>query len=166
MPVHTQPPEGFESSSSPGERSYLRSPAAARDDEISLPRDGILLIDDSDDDAELSLRALAKLGLALPVAWLKDSVRALEALVAAEASALPRLILLDLHMPRVDGFEVLQKVKQNTRTARMCVIVMVGSARTPELERCVAAGADAYVVKPLNRDSVLAACERAALRLS
>lgn len=163
MPEHTQPPQGFEDHA---ERSYFPAVGLSEDEEVALPRDGILLIDDSDDDAELSLRALRRLGLTLPVGWLKDSVRAINALEHARREELPRLVLLDLHMPRIDGFEVLRRLKGNARTENLCVIVMVGSARAPELARCMALNANAYVVKPLNRDSLLAACERAVMDLS
>ena len=163
---NTLPPCGFDSLKDLSDRVYFSARPVEHEDEIPLPRDGILLIDDSDDDAELSLRTLGKLGSALPYAWLKDSVSAVEALEHAPKEALPRMILLDLRMPRMDGYEVLKRLKANPRTERISVIVMVGSARAPELSRCLAAGANAHVVKPLAREALVAACERAVVDLS
>ena len=128
-----------------------------------LPKDGILLIDDSEDDAELSLRALCAAGLQVPIAWIGDSTSAIDALESATPQSLPRLVLLDLRMPCIDGFETLRRMRDNPRTRALSVIVMVGSARAPELPRCYSLGANSYVVKPLRRDSFFAACARAAL---
>jgi len=130
--------------------------------EILLPRDGVLLIDDSEDDAELSLRGLHKLNLHVPILWLNDSLRAIEALEKTRRrEELPRVLLLDLHMPRVDGYEILRRVRAHGPTATLPVIVMVGSVRAPELPRCFGLGASAFLVKPLQAQPFLAACERA-----
>jgi two-component system, response regulator len=132
--------------------------------EVVLPRSGVLLIDDNEDDAELSLRSLRKLGLKVPILWLSDSSRAIEALEdVANVHRLPRLVLLDLKMPRVDGFEILRRIRTNPCLEKVTVIVMVSSPRAPELPRCFGLGASAHIVKPLRAESFAAACERAVL---
>jgi two-component system response regulator len=133
--------------------------------DIVLPKNGILLIDDSEDDAELSLRGLHKLDLHVPVLWLNDSSRAVDAIEKLQRREdLPRLILLDLHMPRVDGYDILRRTRAHVVTANLPIIVMVGSARAPELPRCFGLGANAFLVKPLQPQAFLAACERAVVQ--
>ena len=162
MPEPIQQPLYFsysESDTTPPIGGAFEAPSQA----TVLPKDGILLIDDSEDDAELSLRALRTLGLQVPVAWISDSTRALEALEATVPQDLPRLVLLDLRMPCVDGFEALSRIRDNPRTRALSIIVLVGAARAPELPRCYNLGANSYLVKPFHRDSFFAAGGRAAL---
>ncbi|HKO89356.1 MAG TPA: response regulator [Burkholderiales bacterium] len=141
-----------------------------RDDELEkssdfeIPRDGVLLIDDNEDDAELSLRCLNKLHLDVPILWASDSAQAIKKLEnVSSVRELPRVILLDLKMPCVDGFEVLRRIRAKPKLRDMTVIVMVSSLRDPELPRSISAGASTYVVKPLRPDGFYAACERAVL---
>ena len=146
--------------------SVYTAPAGVteKNSDVDLPHDGILLIDDNEDDAELSVRVLNKLGLDIPIIWLSDSGQAIEKLEnVSSPSELPRLVLLDLKMPRVDGFEVLRRIRARRRLQALTVIVMVSSPRDPELPRCLSAGASTYVAKPLRADTFFAACERAVL---
>src|SRR5688572_27370421 len=92
----------------------------------------ILLVEDNPLDAELTIRALKKGGLANKLLWLKDGEQALDYLFRRGSyvdreDVLPRLVLLDLKMPRVDGIEVLKGIKQDERTRRIPVVVMTSS---------------------------------------
>jgi CheY-like chemotaxis protein len=115
----------------------------------------ILLVEDNPLDAELTIRALKKGGLANKLLWLKDGEQALDYLFrrgtyAGRDDALPRLVLLDLKMPRVDGIEVLKIIKQDERTRRMPVVVMTSSQEERDVAQSYDMGANSYVVKPVD----------------
>ena len=115
----------------------------------------ILLVEDNPLDAELTIRALKKGGLANKLLWLKDGEQALDYLFrrgayAAREDVLPRLVLLDLKMPRVDGIEVLKAVKQDERTRRIPVVVMTSSQEEKDVAQSYDMGANSYVVKPVD----------------
>ena len=107
----------------------------------------ILLVEDNPLDAELTIRALKKGGLANKLLWLKDGEQALDYLFrrgayAAREDVLPRLVLLDLKMPRVDGIEVLKAVKQDERTRRIPVVVMTSSQEEKDVAQSYDMGAN------------------------
>lgn len=163
MPEHIRP---FSDLQLDGEPLLYGAPGgvAGNRTDLDLPQDGILLIDDNEDDAELSLRCLHKLGLDVPIIWLSDSAQAIDKLEnVSRKRELPRLILLDLKMPRVNGLEVLKRLRAKPRLEGVAVIVMVSSSRDPEVGHCLGAGANSYVVKPLRSETFFAACERALL---
>lgn len=165
MPEQIQRPFYLSQQDPESQRFSTAGAQPVQSGDILLPKDGILLIDDSEDDAELSLRGLHKLNLHVPILWLNDSLRAVEAIEKIQSrEELPRLILLDLHMPRVDGYDVLRRVRAHAPTANLPMLVMVGSARAPELPRCFSLGASAFVVKPIQPQPFLAACERAVVQ--
>ena len=115
----------------------------------------ILLVEDNKRDAELAMRALKKGGLANSLLWLKDGQEALDYLLRTGAYAtrdetMPRLVLLDLKMPRVDGIEVLKAIKSNERTRRIPVVVMTSSQEERDLAQTYDLGVNSYVVKPLD----------------
>ncbi|MGQ0525702.1 MAG: response regulator [Betaproteobacteria bacterium] len=115
----------------------------------------ILLVEDNPLDAELTVRALKKGGLANKLLWLKDGEQALDYLFRRGAYAgrddvLPRLVLLDLKMPRVDGIEVLKIIKQDERTRRMPVVVMTSSQEERDVAQSYDMGANSDVVKPVD----------------
>lgn len=116
----------------------------------------ILLIEDNDNDAELTLRALQENRLSNPIRRLTDGQEALDCLFAMPAegtdSVLPRLILLDLKLPRVDGLQVLQAVKADPRTRAIPVIVLTSSAEEPDIKTSYQLGANSYIVKPVEFD--------------
>ena len=132
----------------------------------TVQRIDILLIDDNSDDAELTMCALHRLGLDRCTRWAADGVQALDWLLPADPAAalLPRLILLDLRMPRVDGYEVLRQIKQSDCTRNVPVLVMAGSARSPELPRCFALGAAGSIVKPLRIEAFITASRSAGVQ--
>jgi len=119
----------------------------------------ILLVEDSPRDAELTMRALTKGGLANRMLWVKDGEQALDYLFrrgdyAGRSDAHPRLVLLDLKMPRVDGIEALKAVKGDVRTRRIPVVIMTSSQEESDVARSYELGANSYVVKPLDFASV------------
>jgi CheY-like chemotaxis protein len=115
----------------------------------------ILLVEDNERDAELTIRALKKGGLANKLLWVKDGEQALDYLFrrgtyAQREDVVPRLVLLDLKMPRVDGIEVLKVVKADERTRRIPVVVMTSSQEEKDLAQTYDLGVNSYVVKPVD----------------
>jgi two-component system response regulator len=115
----------------------------------------ILLVEDNPLDAELTIRALKKGGLANKLLWLKDGAQALDYVFrrgqyADRDDVLPRLVLLDLKMPRVDGIEVLKAIKHDERTRRIPVVIMTSSQEERDVAQSYDLGANSYVVKPVD----------------
>jgi two-component system response regulator len=115
----------------------------------------ILLVEDNPLDAELTIRALKKGGLANKLLWLKDGEQALDylfrrGLYADREDILPRLVLLDLKMPRVDGIEVLKTIKKDEHTRRIPVVVMTSSQEEKDVAQSYDLGVNSYVVKPVD----------------
>jgi CheY-like chemotaxis protein len=115
----------------------------------------ILLVEDNPLDAELTIRALKKGGLANKLLWLKDGEQALDYLFrrgpyAGRDDILPRLVLLDLKMPRVDGIEVLKTIKGEERTRRIPVVIMTSSQEEKDVAQSYELGVNSYVVKPVD----------------
>jgi two-component system response regulator len=111
---------------------------------ISRP---ILLIEDNPDDVALTLRALKKNSILNQVAVASDGAEALELLLAD--GPLPGLILLDLKLPKVDGLEVLRRVRANERTQIIPVVVLTSSKLDEDVIASYRNGANAYVRKPV-----------------
>jgi CheY-like chemotaxis protein len=114
----------------------------------------ILLVEDNPDDAELTLRALKGKNLANRLHWVKDGAEALAFLDTAEA---PRLILLDLKLPKVDGLEVLRRVKSDPRTRTIPVVVLTSSKEDKDIVASYQLGVNSYVQKPVAFDRFIAA---------
>lgn len=115
----------------------------------------ILLVEDSSLDAELTMRALKSGGLANKLLWVKDGQEALDFLFrhgdyAGREDTVPRLVLLDLKMPRVDGIEVLKAIKADERTRRVPVVVMTSSQEERDVAQSYDLGVNSYVVKPVD----------------
>ncbi len=113
----------------------------------------ILLVEDNPADAELTVRALREQGFANRIRLARDGAEALEFLFGSgEESSLvsrPRLILLDLRLPKVDGLEVLERLRADPRTRHTPVVVLSSSGEDPDLEAASNLGANAYVLKPV-----------------
>jgi two-component system, response regulator len=110
----------------------------------------ILLIEDDPDDAALAVRAL-RMGTTATVEVARDGEEALERLFSRTAR-LPRLVLLDLKLPTVDGLEVLRRIRSNERT-RLTPVVILTSFNAPEdVAACYRLGANSYVRKPVDFD--------------
>lgn len=115
----------------------------------------VLLVEDNPNDAELTLRALRKRNLANKLFHAKDGAEALD-FVFAQGSFLhrrvengPKVVLLDLKLPKVDGLEVLRRIKLDERTRRIPVVVMTSSREDKDLATCYEYGVNGYVVKPV-----------------
>jgi two-component system response regulator len=115
----------------------------------------ILLVEDNDGDAEMTIRALKKNSLANKLVHLKDGAEALDFLFAEgtyatrEISFRPKVILLDLKMPKVNGIEVLRTLRADDRTSKIPVVVLTSSSEDPDIQTCYDLGVNSYVVKPV-----------------
>ena len=115
----------------------------------------ILLVEDNPLDAELSIAALKGDHVANTITWVRDGEEALEYLFrtgryAGRSDVPPRLVLLDLKMPKVSGIEVLTAIKSDERLKRIPVVVMTSSQEDTDLARTYDLGVNSYVVKPLD----------------
>lgn len=109
----------------------------------------ILLVEDSMDDAELTIRSLRKNNLANHLLHLRDGEEALNFLFNQEKSVMPKLILLDLKMPKVDGIEVLRKIKSDDQRKIIPVVVLTSSKEENDIIDSYKLGVNAYIVKPV-----------------
>jgi two-component system, response regulator len=118
----------------------------------------ILLVEDNPSDVELTLRALKKHNLANKVLVVKDGVEALEFIFATGAYAHrnvesgPKVILLDLKLPKVDGLEVLRRIKSNELTKDIPVVVLTSSKEEQDIVGSYKLGVNSYIVKPVDFD--------------
>jgi len=115
----------------------------------------ILLVEDNPLDAELTMNGLAGGKVANRITWVKDGQQALDYLFrqgeyAGRENVPPRLVLLDLKMPRVDGIEVLKQIKSDERTRRIPVVVMTSSEEESDVAKTYDLGVNSYVVKPMD----------------
>lgn len=116
----------------------------------------ILLVEDNPDDVELTLRAFRKSNIANDVVVVRDGVEALEYLFATgqysgrDPEALPQVVLLDLKLPRVDGLEVLQRVRAHPKTKLLPVVILTSSTEERDLLNGYSLGANSYVRKPVD----------------
>lgn len=110
----------------------------------------ILLVDDDGNDVEVALRAVRRENLDINVAVARGGGEALEMLGLENGSAAivsPRAVFLDLKMPGIDGWEVLQRVRQHPATQTLPVVVLSWSGQRDDVERCYALGANSYLIK-------------------
>lgn len=121
----------------------------------------ILLVEDSPTDAEITLRALRKHNLANRVLWVKDGAEALDYVFCRGPYAgrsheqRPKLILLDLKLPKVDGIEVLKAIKSDARTKVIPVVVLTSSAEERDIVDSYELGVNSYIVKPVEFEKFL-----------
>ena len=115
----------------------------------------VLLVEDNPSDAELTMRALKKRNLANRLFHVKDGAEAIDFLFAQGTFASrrvengPKVVLLDLKLPKVDGIEVLRRIKSDDRTKIIPVVVMTSSREDRDLVDCYNLGVNGYVVKPV-----------------
>ena len=109
----------------------------------------VLLIEDNNEDAELTIRVLKKHNLANNLVHLQDGEAALDFLFAEGSNNVPRLILLDLKMPKVDGIEVLRKIKTDEQRKMIPVVMLTSSKEERDIIESYKLGVNAYVVKPV-----------------
>jgi len=116
----------------------------------SLEQIEILLVEDSAEDAEMTLRALRRKHLANHVHWVRDGEEALAVLLNSRA---PKLVMLDLKMPKVDGIEVLRQLKARPETRAIPVVVMTSSNEERDVVEAYRLGVNSYIVKPVAFES-------------
>lgn len=123
----------------------------------------ILLVEDNPRDAELTIRALKKKNLANRLFHVEDGVEAMDFLFARgryserDVNDTPRVVLLDLKLPRVNGLEVLRAIKSDERTRSVPVVVVTSSMEDPDVKAAYELGANSYVLKPVQFDSFMEA---------
>ncbi len=129
----------------------------------------ILFVEDSMDDAILTIRALKKSGSINKLLHVRDGAEALDfihckgAFAARNKKEVPKLILLDLKMPKVSGIQVLEQLKSNPETKSIPVVMLTSSNEGPDIEECFALGANSYIVKPVDSDNFFKAIKEIGL---
>jgi two-component system, response regulator len=120
----------------------------------------IVLIEDNEEDAELALRALRKSRIANQIVVLRDGAEAVEFLFADGPEIQmprPKLILLDLKIPKIDGLEVLRRIKADERLRQIPVVMLTSSRQESDLLASYRLGVNSYIVKPVDFDSFIKA---------
>lgn len=118
----------------------------------------ILFAEDSIDDARLTIRALTKSGFTNKLHHVKDGAEALDFMYCKGDYALrnihdnPKLLLLDLKMPKVSGIQVLEKIKSDPAFKTIPIVILTSSQEDPDIAKCYALGANSYIVKPVDSD--------------
>ncbi len=119
----------------------------------------IILVEDNMDDAALTKRAFKTHQIGNNLIHLKNGAEALDFILAGGVyegktfSGNPKVILLDLKMPKINGIEVLEKIKANEKTKSIPVVILTSSAEDPDIKKCYALGANSYIVKPVEFDN-------------
>jgi len=118
----------------------------------------VLLVEDNETDAELTIMALRRKNLANNLVWVKDGEEALEFIFATgryserEIHDFPKLVLLDLRMPKVDGLEVIRKIKEDGSTNKIPIVVLTSSKEDKDIVESYNFGVNSYVSKPVEFD--------------
>jgi two-component system response regulator len=126
----------------------------------------ILLVEDSPEDLELTLRALRKANVGNRIEVARDGAEALDFIFCEGAHAsrriedVPRVILLDLKLPKVDGLEVLQRIKADPRTKSIPVVILTSSKEQRDVIEGYRLGVNSYIVKPVNFDGFTTAVQQ------
>ena len=129
----------------------------------------ILLVEDNPLDAELVIRAMRKQNIANPLSVVEDGAQALDFVFCRgeyakrDINSPPKVILLDLKLPKVDGLEVLKQIKSDERTKSIPVVILTSSEEDPDIRTTYALGANSYVVKPVGSDAFIDAMSRLGL---
>lgn len=126
----------------------------------------ILLVEDNPEDLELTLRALRKANLANHIEVARDGAEAIDFIFCEGAYAArriedrPKVILLDLKLPKIDGIEVLKRIKSDPRTRAIPVVVLTSSQEQNDVVESYKLGVNSYIVKPVNFERFAAAVEK------
>ena len=117
----------------------------------------ILLVEDNPDDAELAIRELRKNNMANNLFHVEDGADAIDFIFATgrfegirTIGYPPKVVLLDIQMPKVNGIEVLKRIKGDPLTNSIPVVILTSSKEDPDIQKCYALGANSYIVKPVN----------------
>jgi two-component system response regulator len=139
---------------------------APRRDRVRMSEGVILLVEDNPDDELLAMRALRKNNVRNEVVVARNGVEALDYLFASgphagrDTSTMPRLILLDLKLPKVDGLEVLKRLRSDERTKLLPVVILTSSKEREDMVEGYGLGANSYVRKPVNFEQFVKAVEQ------
>ncbi|MFH6985592.1 response regulator [Marinoscillum luteum] len=131
--------------------------------------DTVVLVEDNPDDAELTMRSLNSLQLGNQIIWLKDGTEAINYLFdqqpgqSRRVSNRPKLILLDLKLPKVNGIEVLKRIKSDDQMKTVPVVVMTSSNESVDLKTCYELGVNSFVTKPINYQEFIEATKNIGL---
>lgn len=122
----------------------------------SLPLE-ILLIEDNDQDAELSMRALREYNMGNKIIRLIDGQEAMDYFFSPKSkeNEIPRLILLDIKLPGINGLEVLKSLKSHDATRQIPVVILTSSTEEKDIQTCYHLGVNSYISKPVEFDSFL-----------
>jgi two-component system, response regulator len=126
----------------------------------------VLLVEDNARDAELTIRALKRHNLANQLVHVQDGAEALDFLLGRgkyegrHRDRSPKVVLLDLKLPKVDGLEVLRMMKEDKRLRTIPVVVVTSSAEDPDMQAAYNLGANSYVVKPVQFDAFMEAMSK------
>jgi len=124
-----------------------------------------LLVEDNPDDEELTLRAFRQLSIANDIIVARDGVEALDYLFGEgkyegrDTSVMPAVVLLDLKLPMLDGFEVLSRIRSSESTRFLPVVVLSSSSEEQDVFKSYSLGANSYIRKPVNFDKFIQAAE-------
>lgn len=120
----------------------------------------VLLVEDNINDAELTIRELRRHHMANNLFHVRDGEEALDFIFGMGKYAgsrdlfyRPKVVLLDIQMPKINGTEVLQKIKADPRTRATPVVILTSSKEDPDIQKCYDLGANSYIVKPVNFES-------------
>jgi len=126
----------------------------------------ILLVEDSEDDLDMTLRALRKANMANHIQIARDGAEALDFIFCEGAHAarkienMPKLILLDLKLPKIDGMEVLRRIKGDPRTKMIPVVMLTSSKEQKDVIESYGLGTNSYIVKPVDFESFAEAVQK------
>jgi two-component system, response regulator len=121
----------------------------------------ILLVEDNPQDIELTIRALKKHNLVNTIHVVEDGVEALDFIFGRSGTepkgilSCPKLVLLDLKLPKLNGLEVLKRIKKDPRSCKIPVVMVTASREDPDIQAAYRLGANSYVVKPIGFDSFM-----------
>jgi CheY-like chemotaxis protein len=119
----------------------------------------ILLVEDNPADAQMLATALEKTGAPIDIKVVQDGVKAIDYLTQNPSSPCD-VVLLDLNLPRLSGFEVLETIRSREELKSLPVVIMSGSNNAEEIKRCYHAGANSYISKPLHLDEIFSTAAR------
>jgi two-component system response regulator len=125
--------------------------------------EAILLAEDDPDDAELAISALEDAKLLNPIVRVHDGEEALRYLFEKPLHPLPSVVLLDLKMPKVNGLEVLKRIRSEARTRNLPVVVLTSSKEDRDIQSAYDLGANSYIVKPVDFDQFLSSVKQIGL---
>lgn len=128
----------------------------------------ILLVEDNADEAEITIRALNKNNFGDKLLWLRDGVLAIDFLLGRgdfldrDITILPKVIFLDLKLPKLAGLEVLKEIRKNEATSKIPVVVLTSSEEDSDIFKSYSLGVNSYIVKPVDFENFSKAIEGAA----